>query len=117
MSEEKEELYFWLMDGRASYDIDKAIVLQSCDTLDQAIANIDNYGADTCIVAVTPDDKPQELLWCLLWGEPDKLTLRDNPILREKIENKEICSACGEPFENHLYGRQRICLNSPSEGK
>lgn len=43
---------YWLMDGRAHYDIDSALVLETCSSLKEAQQNINEYGADTCIVKV-----------------------------------------------------------------
>jgi hypothetical protein len=54
---------YWLMDGRAAYDIDEAAVLHVCDTLEQAEAEINDYGADTCIVEIS-DDRGQQLIRC-----------------------------------------------------
>lgn len=60
---------YWLMDGRAEHDIDKAITLECCESYEEAAANINGYGDDTCIVEVI-DGVPQKVLWCLLWGQP-----------------------------------------------
>ena len=66
---------YWLMDGRASYDIDKATVLECCDTYEKAVANINGYGSDTCIVEIPTEGKhKQRLIWCLLWGQPARET-------------------------------------------
>ena len=53
------------MDGRANYDIDAALVLETCDTLKEAQANVNDYGADTCIVEV--DGNKQTLIYSLMW--------------------------------------------------
>lgn len=58
---------YWLMDGRANYSIDDAIVLEIRDTFDEAMKKINNYGADTCIVKIVGNS--QELVYSLLWME------------------------------------------------
>jgi uncharacterized membrane protein len=57
---------YWLMDGRANYDVDAAIVLECCDILAEAKRNINDYGADTCIV----DAETQEVVDSLMWRSP-----------------------------------------------
>ena len=47
------KVQYWLMDGRAFYDIDKAVVLETCDTYEAAMGSIEDYGDDTCIVRVS----------------------------------------------------------------
>ena len=64
---------YYLMDGRANYDIDAAIVLDCCDTLEEAYKNIDDHGADTCVVEVGSE---KTLVWSLMWGQPNYDTLR-----------------------------------------
>jgi hypothetical protein len=54
---------YWLMDGRANYDVDVAYVLECCSSLKKAKRNINNYGADTCIV----DAETQEVVDSLMW--------------------------------------------------
>ena len=54
---------YWLMDGRANYDVDKAMVLETCNTLEEAQASINNYGADTCIVDVETQKVVDSLMW------------------------------------------------------
>lgn len=61
--------YFWLMDGRANYDIDTAMVLETTDTYDEAMKSINDYGADTCIVEV--DGDKQTLVYSLMWNNKD----------------------------------------------
>ncbi len=58
---------YWLMDGRANYSIDKAIVLEICSTMNEATKNFDNYGDDTCIVKVDGDEKT--VICSLLWNQ------------------------------------------------
>lgn len=53
MAEENKMSYYWVMDGRANYDIDKASVLVTTKTFEEAMEYLDSYGADTCIVEVT----------------------------------------------------------------
>ena len=65
---------YYLMDGRANYDIDAAIVLDCCNTLKEAVENINRYGADTCIVKDLGSG--QTLVWSLMWGQPNYDTLR-----------------------------------------
>ena len=48
--------YWALMDGRAKDDVDSAMVLEVCDTEDEALASINDYGADTCVVYVCDDE-------------------------------------------------------------
>lgn len=61
---------YWVMDGRAEQNIDDAMVLSCEPCYKSARKSINNFGADSCIVRVT--DTEQDLLWCLLWGEPPK---------------------------------------------
>jgi len=76
--EEREQ--YWLMDGRAVFDIDKAIVLEVCETYQEAWSNRNDYGADTCIVLVA--DGGHTLLHCLMWErEADD----DLPFLEKEI--------------------------------
>jgi len=56
---------YWLMDGRANYSIDDALVLECCSTLEEANHNINNYGTDTCIV----DPETQEVVDSLMWRQ------------------------------------------------
>jgi len=58
---------YWLMDGRANYDVDKALVLESCYTLEDARKSWHDYGNDTCIV----DVKTQTIVDSLLWHKSD----------------------------------------------
>ena len=55
---------YYIMDGRANYDVDAAFVLESCDTLEEAKESISGYGADTCIV-----DEAGKVVDSLLWRE------------------------------------------------
>jgi len=48
----KMTIGYWLMDGRALYDMDSALVLETCGTLKEAQESIHDYGDDTCIVQV-----------------------------------------------------------------
>lgn len=59
--------YYYLMDGRANFDIDKAAVLETCDTIDEAMNSINNYGTDTCLVRVSNNN--EQLLFSLLDDE------------------------------------------------
>lgn len=54
---------YWLMDGRANYDVDDAYVLRSCNTLEEAQIHINDYGADTCIVDVETQEVVDSLMW------------------------------------------------------
>lgn len=62
-------VYYYLMDGRAKFAIDKASILETCDTMKEAMANINNYGSDTCIVEVSNDNEK------LLFSLPSNLPL------------------------------------------
>jgi len=59
---------YWLMDGRANYSVDDAIVLECCDTLKEAKEHINDYGADTCIV----DVETQNVIDSLMWRKKEK---------------------------------------------
>lgn len=48
MSKESQPRY-WIMDGRANYDIDSAVVISTCATLAEARAEVNDYG-DAVIV-------------------------------------------------------------------
>lgn len=54
---------YWLMDGRANHDVDAAMVLETCDSLEEAYQGWKDYGSDTCIVEV----ETQTVIDCLLW--------------------------------------------------
>ena len=54
---------YWLMDGRANYDVGAAYVLECCSSLKDAKRNINDYGADTCIV----DAETREVVDSLMW--------------------------------------------------
>lgn len=54
---------YYLMDGRAHLDFDAATVLETCNTLEEALASIDNYGADTCVVEVATQQIVHSLMW------------------------------------------------------
>ena len=41
---------YWIMDGRASYNEDEAMVMEVCDTREEAEANKHLYGDDCVIV-------------------------------------------------------------------
>jgi hypothetical protein len=64
---ENKKVQYWVMDGRANYDIDEALVLVNCKTLVEAFRNVDDYGADTCIVKV--EGEQQKLIYSLAWWE------------------------------------------------
>jgi hypothetical protein len=74
---EKMTIGYWLMDGRALNDIDSALVLETCDTLEEAQESIYDYGDDTCIVQVEYRDyrdgtriaepESQKIVDSLLW--------------------------------------------------
>ena len=51
------------MDGRANYNVDVALVLECCETLEEAEKNINDYGADTCIVDVETQKVVDSLVW------------------------------------------------------
>jgi len=53
---------YWIMDGRAHYDVDKALVLETCSTFEEAYAHRYDYGDDSCIFTVHPDGS-MELDW------------------------------------------------------
>jgi hypothetical protein len=74
----QQDSSFYLMDGRALYSVERAIVLETCDTLEEAVDNINNYGADTCIV----DAQTGDVIWSLSWGSP--LTHLSLPRMAEK---------------------------------
>ena len=54
---------YWLMDGRAIDDIDRALVLEVCETLDEAEENLFDYGADTCIIDCDTMKVIDSILW------------------------------------------------------
>lgn len=56
---------YWLMDGRAHYDIDSATVLECCPSLDRAYDSWHDFGDDTCIV----DPDSMEIVDSLMWQE------------------------------------------------
>lgn len=58
-----KQKYYYLMDGRAIIDFDKSLVLEVCESLQEAYENWKDYGADTCIV-----DEESEVVDCLLWN-------------------------------------------------
>ena len=58
---------YWIMDGRANYNVDKAMVLETCETIEEAYKNWEKYGTDTCIVKVDG----QKVVDCLLWHNGD----------------------------------------------
>ena len=43
---------YWLMDARANYSVDDAIVFECCHSLKEARKHINDYGEETCIVDV-----------------------------------------------------------------
>lgn len=57
--------YYCLMDGRYVLDPDRALVNETCDTLEEAVNSINDYGADTCIVSVDADTGKEALLYIL----------------------------------------------------
>jgi hypothetical protein len=69
--QQAEMKHYWLMDGRANYDIDTAMVLETADTYAEAMESINDYGADTCIVEVDDDKETQELVYSLMWKDED----------------------------------------------
>ena len=50
---------YLIMDGRAHTDIDRALVMECCDTLKEAKKNAREYGEDSCIV----DSKTMEIVY------------------------------------------------------
>ena len=50
---------YWIMDGRANLDIDRALVLETCDTLEEAREALDLYADDSVIV----DVETQEIVY------------------------------------------------------
>ena len=40
----------YLMDGRARFNVDDAIVFSCCDSIEEAREEAPDYGDDTCIV-------------------------------------------------------------------
>lgn len=64
---------YWLMDGRAIYDVDKALVLEVCCSLREAQENICDYGADTCIV----DPETMTVIESLQWRSNERPDTHD----------------------------------------
>lgn len=62
---------FWVMDGRANYEIDDAQVLLTCGTLKEAKRSVHDFGNDTCIVKVVINDEGYtfELVYSLFWED------------------------------------------------
>ena len=58
-------MYYNLFDGRYTYNPDRALVMEGCDTLDKAIRCINDYGADTCLVQIDDDAGTERLLYAL----------------------------------------------------
>lgn len=58
------EVWYLIMDGRAHDDVDRAIVLESCFTLDQAMSSIDDWPEDSCIVR----DDTWDILYSPMWN-------------------------------------------------
>lgn len=58
-----EESVYWLMDGRANFDVDRAMVLRTCGSYSDAKKHVNDYGADTCIV----DVETQSVVYSLMW--------------------------------------------------
>lgn len=52
---------YMIMDGRAHFDTDKAIVCEICDSLEEAKNNAASYGDDACVV----DPETDEIVWCV----------------------------------------------------
>jgi len=59
-------MYYNLFDGRYVLNPDRAIVLECCTELDEAIRCINDYGADTCLVQMNDDAGTEKLLYALL---------------------------------------------------
>jgi hypothetical protein len=49
---------YWIMDGRARFDVDRAVVCEVCDSLKEAKRHAPNYG-DACVV----DAATMEVVW------------------------------------------------------
>lgn len=69
MNAPKSAEEFWVMDGRANFDIDKATVLVHCTSFEEALGCVHDYGADTCIVKVAEHGQEQEIVYSLLQEE------------------------------------------------
>lgn len=57
----KKENKFLLMDGRAWFDIDKAVVFEICDSIEEARKNKKTYGDAVIVKAVAKDDQLSNL--------------------------------------------------------
>ncbi len=56
-----KENKFLLMDGRAWFDIDKAVVFEICDSIEEARKNKKTYGDAVIVKAVAKDDQLSNL--------------------------------------------------------
>jgi len=65
---------YLVMDGRANYSIDDAIVYCVDDSWEQAAKSVMDYDNAACIVYMdkTLGGGPMRLLWSLMWGDPPK---------------------------------------------
>jgi len=55
---------YWVMDGRAHFDIDRANVLDTAQTMEQAVANMLKASeGDACIVDTTNDTVVDSRAW------------------------------------------------------
>jgi len=61
---------YWLMDGRAVYSVDDALVHECCDTIEECAEGLNDYGADTCIVEV----ESQRVIFCRLGMSAEEAT-------------------------------------------
>ncbi len=85
---------YWVMDGRANYSIDDAYVLVTCDTFDEAMDYVNDYGDDTCIVKILGDN--QELVYSLLTdhtnviiaSQVDADDIQDSVVIGSKVKAK-----------------------------
>lgn len=57
----KKENKFLLMDGRAWFDIDKAVVFEICDSIEEARKNKKTYDDAVIVKAVAKDDQLSNL--------------------------------------------------------
>lgn len=60
---------YWIMDGRALRDVDKASVLEVCETIGEAYKNVHDYSPDACIV----NAQTKEVVYSLLWAQEKPL--------------------------------------------
>ncbi len=57
---------YYIMDGRANYDIDAALVHEVCASLQEAKRNIKKYSNDSCIVS------DNCVIYSPLWDNPPR---------------------------------------------